>query len=338
MLRFAHEDEAMFIVQATEAQSRDLRLSQLRREVLRAFLRQQSWKRSDVRRLSHEEALLIVPFTKGHTMQIDFNPSNENAFGVAMLAGRVVGTVQGSDGHIVVRATCKAKSEGGRWNTVPFEKATHVFFDVPSAEGEWADKIGTYYPQGTGMKWAGHFFEDRSQTDSRRIAAAKYLMRTIAGEIDGKHVLKSERCARCSKELTHPDSIFAMFGPECVKKVAAYMPNRSGTPEGAHSKKIADHTPDAEPAPSSRRAEDTQTSTVEAAAAFERHHGAEDDRTPGLEAWARANREFQRPTPDVSRERVNRVEKSDAPVERDGLTIVLRKGDDPKVVLKALDA
>jgi hypothetical protein len=176
-------------------------------------------------------------------MQFPFDPSNENAFGVALLAGRVVGTVQGSTGHITVRATCKAKVNG-KWVTVPFEKATHVFFDVPSADGEFADKIGTYYPAHSDYKWAGHWFEDRAQTDEKRIAAARYLMATITGEKDGKHVLKSERCARCSKELTHPDSIFAMFGPECIKHVAPFMPNRSGTDEGAHEAKANDHVPE----------------------------------------------------------------------------------------------
>jgi hypothetical protein len=317
-------------------------------------------------------------------MKINFTPSNENAFGVAMLAGRVVGTVQGSDGHITVRATCKAKSEGGRWNTVPFEKATHVFFDVPSAEGEWADKIGTFYPAHSSGKWAGHFFEDRAQSDSRRIAAAKYLMRTTAGEIEGAHILKSERCARCSKELTHPDSIFAMFGPECVKKVAAYMPNRSGTPEGAHSKKIADRPttpidevlPDLtddeltqaiekaserylrdsskdnerrvtklaaeisrrQKAPRSMRREDFETNDVEGAASFEHSHGRIDDTPPGMQAWARRFAQHSPPQPSAAPR--ERVEKPEAAVERVDDTIVatLRKGDDPKVVLQALDA
>lgn len=167
-------------------------------------------------------------------MLINFKPSNENAFGVALLAGRVVGTVQGSTGHITVRATCKAKVDG-RWATAPYEKATHVFIDVPGADGDWADKIGTYYPPNA-AKYAGHFYEDRN-ADPTRVKAARYLLATIAGQNNGTHVLKSERCARCSKELTHPDSIFAMFGPECIKHVAPYMQNNSGTAEGAHQTK-----------------------------------------------------------------------------------------------------
>ncbi len=299
-------------------------------------------------------------------MQINLVPSNENAFGVALLAGRVVGTIQGSTGHITIRATCKAKSDGGRWNTVPFDKATHVFFDVPSAENDWADKVGVFYPAHSGMKWAGHWFDDQAQTDPKRIAAAKYLINTIAGRIDGAHILKSERCARCSKELTHPDSIFAMFGPECIKKVSAYMPNRSGTTEGAHESKSRDAAPtDVEPDevlsdstddeldrafdtavdrgranPSEgnkrrvakllaeidrrkaldspgyvRTREDHETTTVEAAARFEHRHGREDDTPPNMDAWAQARRVDDSRTP-----------------------ITLRKGDDLKSVLKALDA
>jgi hypothetical protein len=172
-------------------------------------------------------------------MLINFTPSNENAFGVALLAGRVVGTVQGSTGHITVRATCKAKREGS-WATVPYEKATHVFLDVPGADGDFADKIGTYYPP-TAAKWQGHFFDDR-HADPLRVKAARYLLDTISGANNGTHVLKSERCARCSKELTHPDSIFAMFGPECIKHVAPFMQNASGTEAGAHQTKNAPTT------------------------------------------------------------------------------------------------
>lgn len=169
-------------------------------------------------------------------MQIDFKPTNENAFGIALLAGRVVGTVAGSTGHITVRAICKAKLDG-RWATVPFEKATHVFLDVPSPDGDYADKIGTYYPPNA-AKWAGHFFEDRN-ADPVRVKAARYLLATVAGQNNGTHVLKSERCARCSRELTHPDSITGQFGPECMKHVSAFMPNRSGTDEAQHQAKGA---------------------------------------------------------------------------------------------------
>lgn len=273
-------------------------------------------------------------------MQLDFIPSNENAFGVAMLAGRVVGTVVGSTGHITVRATAKAKGDNGRWNTVPFERASHVFFDVPSADGEYADKIGTLYPAHSDNKWAGHFFEDRAQTDSNRIKAARYMMRTITGEIEDAHILKAERCARCSKELTHPDSIFAMFGPECIKKVAPYMPNRSGTTEGAHEAKTADHAPeDVEPPQSDvttqemidelrERPDLGDTSDVPFTANFDE---------AGDRPVLPQPRDFEPPQPSAARRVETEQPTADVEREDDRIIVRLRKGDDPKLVLQALD-
>lgn len=161
-----------------------------------------------------------------------------NLFGVALLAGRLVGTVVGSDGHITIRATCKAKNEdSGRWKNVAFADATHVFIDVPTPDDGFADKIGTWYPAHSSNKWAGRFFVDRAQSDDRRVKAARYLLDVAAGVKAGTHVLLADRCLRCSREITHPDSIGTGFGPECAKKVGAFMPNRSGTPAGAHTPK-----------------------------------------------------------------------------------------------------
>jgi hypothetical protein len=186
------------------------------------------------------------------------NPQNLNAdgtpnlFGIALLAGRLVGTVVGTDGHITVRATCKVQGDSGKWKQTSFEDATHVFLDVPSADGEWSDKIGTWYPKHSSNKWAGRFFTDRQQGDERRVKAARYLLDVAAAAKAGTHVLLADRCLRCSREITHPDSIGSGFGPECIKKVGAFMPNRSGTPAGAHSTKQKGAAPAADVEPQTK--------------------------------------------------------------------------------------
>lgn len=189
--------------------------------------------------------MTVVPYTTPTNANEDGTP---NLFGVALLAGRLTGTVVGRDGHITVNATCKAKGDSGKWSQTSYADAHAVYLTVPQPDGEWADKIGTYYPPTSPSKWAGHFFTDRAQTDERRVKAARYLLDVAFGLKGGAHVLLADRCLRCSREITHPDSIGTGFGPECIKKVGEFMPNRSGTSEGAHATKAKGDRPvDVEP-------------------------------------------------------------------------------------------
>src|SRR5690349_17642549 len=116
---------------------------------------------------------------KGKAMPEYFKPANPdptNDFGLALDHGRLVGTIVGSDGHITVRAWAKRKADNGRWVTCKFADAYLVDLSVPGSDGDWADKIATWYPAHSSSKWAGRFFVDRAQTDERRVRAAEYLL------------------------------------------------------------------------------------------------------------------------------------------------------------------
>lgn len=288
-----------------------------------------------------------------------------NLFGVALLAGRVTGTIVGSTGHITINATCKAKGDSGRWKQVQYSEAFAVYLTVPGAEGEWADKVATFYPPHSSSKWAGHFFTDREQTDDRRVKAARYLLDAAFGENAGTHVLLADRCLRCSREITHPDSIGSGFGPECIKIVGGFMPNRSGTPEGAHVPKDKDAAKpaDVEPIEAAERAAygthnvDSVVAEVladlsddELDRAMVKATERDDQRRLALYAdergrrnrardeadgtAPRSNAEFVPPTPDVD---------AAAPVvtrevDEKGLRFVLTAGDDPAAVLARASA
>lgn len=57
--------------------------------------------------------------------------------------------------------------------------------------------------------------------DSTPVKAFRYYLgRARGGVIAPKLIVRHEgRCGRCGRELTHPESIDAGFGPECIKHV-----------------------------------------------------------------------------------------------------------------------
>jgi Family of unknown function (DUF6011) len=137
--------------------------------------------------------------------------------GRALLAGKLTATVIGSTGHVTVKAVCKAKIDG-RWKNVTFDRASHVFLSVPAVDGGFADKIGTYYPQG---KYEGMLWSDRN-ADETRVKAAVYMLNAAGGKNPGTHVEQATHCFRCGKELTEPESQKIGFGPDCAAEVGAY--------------------------------------------------------------------------------------------------------------------
>lgn len=239
------------------------------------------------------------------------NPDPSNDFGLALLAGRLVGTIVGSDGHITVRAWAKRKADNGRWVTCHFDDAYLVDLSVPGADGDWADKIATWYPDHSSSKWAGRFFRDRAQTDDRRVKAAEYLLDVAAGKKDGTHVEISKRCLRCGKELTHPDSIKTNFGPDCAKELG--IENNSGTDAAPHSKK-------------------TPTTTEEAIA----QHTREFDEA-GERRVLPQPQEFVPPKASAIPNSVDNTPKPEVDAD-ENVVARLRAGDDPKKVLAELNA
>lgn len=62
----------------------------------------------------------------------------------------------------------------------------------------------------------------RFMQDSLAVLGFRYLLRRVASQIPDSEMIKvhhSGRCGRCSRLLTHPDSIESGIGPECGKHV-----------------------------------------------------------------------------------------------------------------------
>lgn len=144
--------------------------------------------------------------------------------GGVLAAGKLVATMRSklTGEHITIRMNAKAKGDAtGRWRTVPYAKAGHVFIDVPNQDG-WPDRIGTYYPPHSSSRWAGSLYADRT-ADTARVWVARKLLDICVGqapmESDEYEVLTSTYCMRCGKPLTDPISIEREFGPECYGKV-----------------------------------------------------------------------------------------------------------------------
>lgn len=167
---------------------------------------------------------------------------------LALQHGRLVMTAvsKKSGQHVTVRATAKSKV-GGKWKTVPLIEATHVFCDVPSVDGGFPNKIGTYYFSG---RYAGKFWSDQ-HADKARVWCAQRVLRIAAGvaewEDEQCSILKDTYCLLCGRELTDPLSIERQIGPTCYGQMTgsrhqvkqpdsaqeALAVERAGLPAGA---------------------------------------------------------------------------------------------------------
>lgn len=142
--------------------------------------------------------------------------------GRMLAAGQVTATVKSlkTGDHITLKFRCIADNRDRQyddasrknWIACPLADATHVFVEVPGASGDWADKVGTFYPR-TG-KW---YSDDRA--DAARVYAAAMVGHWINGvQFDNAEVLEEERCGHCGRKLTDPVSITRGIGPECYRK------------------------------------------------------------------------------------------------------------------------
>ncbi len=141
--------------------------------------------------------------------------ANLNTRAGRMLAAgdvRVTVTSKDSGQHITIRFKAFAKNDGPgkRWKRVPLDQASHVFVEVPSASGEWSDKVGTFYPK------SGKWFTDDNAT-APRVWAADHAARWLSGDSPSTqaHYLEESRCGKCARELTDPVSIERGLGPHC---------------------------------------------------------------------------------------------------------------------------
>lgn len=135
------------------------------------------------------------------------------AMGRSLLAGRLVATaVSNQDGrHITVRFSAKSPGEnGGRWRLVPLAQAKRVYVDIPGQDLKPGDNVGNFDPAQSVM-WA-------TNSDQRRVNAARYILLAAAGRVAGDRVLQQTNCFYCGRPLTDPVSIERGIGPVCFGK------------------------------------------------------------------------------------------------------------------------
>jgi len=105
------------------------------------------------------------------------------------------------------------KQGGKRWMPCVYDEATHVFVEVPGASGEWADKVGTFYPN------SGRWYSDANADPAREWAAAAAANWLCGAENEKATFQEQSECARCGLELTDPVSIARGIGPICLGKM-----------------------------------------------------------------------------------------------------------------------
>jgi hypothetical protein len=101
-----------------------------------------------------------------------------------------------------------------RWAPCFYEQATHVFVEIPNAQGGWNDKIGTFYPKSN--RWY-----DADNADTERIEAACLIAQWIAGMSTNADLVFQEaiECGVCGLELSDPVSIARGIGPTCYGRL-----------------------------------------------------------------------------------------------------------------------
>jgi hypothetical protein len=135
-------------------------------------------------------------------------------------SGDVRVTVTKRGEHITIRFKAlldNRDGEGRNWLRVPLNEASHVFMEIPNSGGEWADKVGVFYPR------TGKFFADNN-ADSARVEAAVLAATWLNQGSDrgdrlyGRKLQEESYCGMCGRTLTDPESIDLGIGPECNRK------------------------------------------------------------------------------------------------------------------------
>lgn len=93
--------------------------------------------------------------------------------------------------------------------------------DITDPDLEWPEaKVGAF------STVSGRYFNDGG--DQARAWTAEYVCRWMRGDYpameEQAEILLSTRCCRCGRQLTHPESIAALLGPECAQKTREGRP------------------------------------------------------------------------------------------------------------------
>lgn len=152
------------------------------------------------------------------------SPDLNTRAGRMLAAGRVKVTVTSRDTNEHITVLFKAfadnrdkqfKANGKRWEPCVLDEATHVFVEVPN-QGEWNDKVGTFYPRNG--RWYDADNADPARTWAAK-AAAWWLTNEQYSASGTATFQEQDECARCGLELTDPVSIARGIGPICLGKM-----------------------------------------------------------------------------------------------------------------------
>lgn len=175
-----------------------------------------------------------------------------NAFGRALLTGRLIATVESkrSGTPVSLQLLCKREKteedvDAGRfkWLACGFAEAARVYIDVPTWTSDGAvvpsKEVGVWNVAG---RFANEIVSPYSSDgfDLSRIWSAIKVIevaadRAVVEGVDYK-VLLGTHCLVCGAELTDKDSIERGIGPTCWAKVEGYEPSkttRQARPTGA---------------------------------------------------------------------------------------------------------
>ena len=115
-----------------------------------------------------------------------------------------------TDVHMTLTFNSKAKIDN-KWKTVPFADATHVF--IQQGQGGFGSaKVGTYYPK-TGKLYADQGFDTKPWLYA--ITHTFIAAQTGVQETSQYEITEANRCGKCGKELTDPESQRRGLGPTC---------------------------------------------------------------------------------------------------------------------------
>jgi len=144
----------------------------------------------------------------GSTRLVRFIPDGGNRASQRLRLGALTITVtsKATMRHLTLRFRCRSKQASGKWKTVPFTKATHIFIE----DYDW-EPIATLYPKKGVLYFAPKATE-----------AARWCVVAVFRLVNGDYSVEKEAeltpediCIRCGRSLTDPESIERGFGPEC---------------------------------------------------------------------------------------------------------------------------
>lgn len=110
----------------------------------------------------------------------------------------------------------------GKWASVPYADATHIFITDDTPFGAGDNRVATYNK----ARGEWHYFRGNGDAHgyTARIVAATIDRGKVGGWIGAPkalQVLIQRRCSRCSIELKRAESIVIGLGPECSGKGAS---------------------------------------------------------------------------------------------------------------------